>query len=73
MSFGKKLRMLRRRKGLTQSQLSAAAGVPQTTISALELDTNRPSWSQVQSLADALGVSCDQFRTTKPGRATDEE
>ncbi len=43
-------------KGLTQPQLAAASGVPQSTISALETGKRAIRSPHVQPILDALGV-----------------
>jgi len=55
--FGQQLRELRKRRGFSQAQLAAAAGVRQTYISALERGgRTNPSREVLQSLARVLGV-----------------
>jgi transcriptional regulator with XRE-family HTH domain len=41
---GTMLRLARQEKHLTQRELAAAAGVPQSTIAAIESGTRQPSW-----------------------------
>ena len=51
------LNATRKAKGMTQVELAAKSGVDQTTISGLEVDTDRvPSWPTVAKLAKALRV-----------------
>jgi transcriptional regulator with XRE-family HTH domain len=63
MSFGTRLRELREETDppLTQAALAEKAGVSQQLVSALETDAADPSWSTVQKLARALGVSVGAF------------
>jgi transcriptional regulator with XRE-family HTH domain len=62
-TFADRLRTLRGRKGLTQSQLAAAVGIHPMTVAKLEGGSRPdPRWSTVLALADALGVPLDEFR-----------
>jgi transcriptional regulator with XRE-family HTH domain len=57
---GGKVRELRTVRGWTQERLSERSGVPQTTISQVEVGRiARPSWEIVAALARALGVRAD--------------
>jgi len=59
-TFGELLRHLRKRAGLTQSELAAAAGCSVSTISALETGQRRPDAKMVrQQLAPALAAVAD--------------
>ena len=53
---------LRLRRGLTQMQLGAAAGLSTTVISGFERAENRWSDSKAERLAPVLGVSVEQLR-----------
>jgi transcriptional regulator with XRE-family HTH domain len=59
--FAYKLRELREAAGLTQRELAAQAGINRVTLANLELGSP-PSWPTVQALAEALGVTCEEFR-----------
>jgi transcriptional regulator with XRE-family HTH domain len=63
ISFGRRLKTLRERAGLTQEQLARKADVSTSFLSKLEQKDHDPSWTTVQSLAKALGVSTDEFAT----------
>lgn len=56
LSFGGQLRRLRLDAGLTQEQLAAAIGLPQTRISEYERSKYVPSEKIIRQLAEALGV-----------------
>lgn len=57
-TMGTRLRSLRERAGLTQTELAQRSGVEQTVISRVESGrTKSPSVSTMRALADALGVS----------------
>jgi transcriptional regulator with XRE-family HTH domain len=60
-----RLRTLRRRRGWTQVQLAAAAGVGAVTIARLETGVQTPRPSTMARIARALGVKItdvDEFR-----------
>lgn len=61
--FGKKLQELRERAGLSQSELATASGVPVWSVRGYEQGRREPLWSVLFKLADALGVSVEEFRT----------
>jgi XRE family transcriptional regulator, fatty acid utilization regulator len=61
--FGGRLRALREAAGLTQLQLGDRAGCHTMTIAKLEAGTQEPAWPLVLQLADALGVSTEEFRS----------
>jgi len=58
--IGASLRRLRLEKGFTQPEFSATSGVPQTTISAVELGRRVPGMGLLLKLAQALEVSPDR-------------
>ncbi len=49
------VREARRRAGLTQKELAARAGVPQSTIGRIEVGSREPSNSLVERLVQAAG------------------
>ena len=51
-----KLKRLRKRSGLTQEQLAAAAGISRTYLSRLETANHDPTVGVVERLAKALKV-----------------
>ena len=62
-SFGERLKALRGKAEMTQEALARAADVSTGTVSKLEERPDMdPSWSTVCKLADALGVSTEDFR-----------
>ncbi|MHB1422106.1 MAG: helix-turn-helix transcriptional regulator [Gemmataceae bacterium] len=63
-SFSTRLRELREKAELTQEGLARLANLSTATIVKLERESKEqdPSWSTVQALADALGVSTEAFR-----------
>lgn len=61
MTFGKSLREIRKRRDLTQSELSRLAKIPQSTISDLEKNKYLPDVLQAKKLAAALGVTVGEL------------
>jgi transcriptional regulator with XRE-family HTH domain len=60
--FGGRLKRLREAAGLTQEQVAERAGCNQFTVAKLEGGRQEPAWPLVLQLADALGVSTEEFR-----------
>lgn len=60
--FGRRLRELREAKGWTQAELGERAGLMYQAISRLERGAALPAWDTVLKLADAIGISLDEFR-----------
>lgn len=54
--FGRRIRELRKRRGLSQAQLAEAAQVTPLTISNIERGVNPPSFQRIEHLAEALDV-----------------
>ena len=67
--FAEKLSTLMTDQRVSQSELSRRAGVAQTTISDYLRRVTRPSWSQVQAISKALGVSTDALVDDPPDPA----
>jgi len=61
LSFGGRLKRLRRTKGLNQKQLAEASNMTQPQISYLEGGKHRPQEATVKSLAEALDVSPEEL------------
>lgn len=63
--FGDRVRRLRLERELTQQQLAEKSGVPQVTISAIEVKRRaRPLLETVEALANALGVTASYLAGT---------
>jgi transcriptional regulator with XRE-family HTH domain len=62
--FAVKLKTLREAAGLTQDQLAQKAGLHLGAIFKLEQGKRQPSWETVQTLTNALGVTCLEFTGT---------
>lgn len=56
-----RLKELRLKAGLSQTELAKRAGIPQSAVAAYEVGRNSPAWGYCVRLAHALGVSLDAF------------
>lgn len=56
---GERVRRLRRKRGLSQAELGAAAGIAPSTISRLEHDRRQARLELLQPLARALGIGIE--------------
>ncbi len=61
-TFGERLKTLRLAKGWSQQELGERIGVSRQAIDQFERGRNGPKWETVCALADALGVSVEEFR-----------
>lgn len=59
--YGKEIREIRKSYNLTQNEVSKATGIPQNTISWIELDKGIPNLQQCVLLADFYGISLDEL------------
>jgi transcriptional regulator with XRE-family HTH domain len=59
--FGKVLKELRLKKGLTQEELATDCNLDRTYISLLERGERQPTISTLFKIADALGVSASSI------------
>ena len=71
--FPARLREVRERSGLEQTELSVLSGIPATSISHFEAGRRKPSLVNLRNLADALKVSVDYLlgRTNNPAAHVD--
>jgi transcriptional regulator with XRE-family HTH domain len=60
-NLGKNLEHLRKGRGLTQSMLAKASGIPRTTLSYIESGEGNPSLKILATLASTLGVSIEEL------------
>lgn len=67
-NIGKKLKSLRKGRGLTQQQLAEKMDISRATISNYEVGRRSPHLSELRRFADFYGVSLDFF-----GVATTDE
>ena len=58
-SFASRIREARKRKQLTQVQLSQLIGVAKTTLTGYEKGYREPDMAKIRRLAEVLDVSCD--------------
>ncbi len=56
MDLGKKLREVRKRKGLTLQQVASGAGVSKSFISQIESGATKPSIASLKKVGDVLGI-----------------
>ncbi len=59
--FGKKLKQIRKSKGLTQEKLAELAGVHEKHISKLELGTYKPSFDTLNKVLTALDLEVNKL------------
>ena len=66
--FAKRLRIIRKKKGLTQKQLAVEVGVSERGIQSYEIGERNPAFDQLITLADYFDVSIDYLvgRTDNP-------
>jgi len=57
VQFGKRLRMTRQRKGISQERLAELAGLHRTYVSSVERGERNISLLNIERLATALGVA----------------
>lgn len=59
--ISKKIKILRKSRGLTQQQLADRLNVKRATISNYEIGRRSPHLKELEAIAEALGVSLDHF------------
>ena len=59
--YGKEIKEIRKSFGYTQNEVAKATGIPQNTISWIELDKGIPNLQQCVLLADFYGISLDEL------------
>jgi transcriptional regulator with XRE-family HTH domain len=59
--FGEKLRTLRKRRGLTQEQISQMLEVSRPYVAKLERGEKMPNAPMILKVADIFGVTADQL------------
>lgn len=59
--IGRRLRELRKARGLTQQQVAAYLNAAKSTVSQYENDINEPDLETLVKLADWFGVSVDEL------------
>src|SRR3984957_19473612 len=66
LTFGRRLRHLRRARGLTLAELGARVGRAPSALSMLENGHREPRLSLLKSLAEALSVSSEELLRKEP-------
>lgn len=64
-AFGRRLRILREARGLTQVEIGNAVGIQFQSIARYERGAVEPNWPTVLKFAAALGVTPNDFRDTE--------
>ncbi len=59
--YGKEIKKLRQKRGITQEELAEKLGVTRQTISLWEKNDHEPESENLRTLCDELGVSYDYF------------
>ena len=59
--FGKRVRILRRQKDLTQVDIAQSIPMNQSNYSKIERDTQEPNLTQLIAIAKKLNVSTDEL------------
>jgi len=59
--IGKKIKILRKTRGLTQQQLAEKLNVKRSTISNYEIGRRSPHIKELEEIAEALNVNLDYF------------
>ena len=59
--IGKKIKVLRKARGLTQEQLADKLQVKRATISNYEVGRRSPHLKELENIANALGVTLEYF------------
>lgn len=62
METGKKIKLIRTMRGLTQKQLGELTGIHEVAIRKYELGKNKPKEEQLQKIADALNVNVNALQ-----------
>lgn len=61
METGKKIKLIRTMRGLTQKQLGELSGIHEVAIRKYELGKNLPKEEQLKKIADALNVNANSL------------
>lgn len=59
--IGKKIKILRKTRGLTQEQLAEKLNVKRATISNYEIGRRMPHIKELEDISEALGVNLEYF------------
>lgn len=69
--IGKKLKQLRKSKGMTQEDVAAKVNITRSTISNYEIGRRTPHLKDLSALAGVFGVGLDYFGITPKDEAFD--
>lgn len=69
--IGKKLKQLRKSKGMTQEQVAEKVDITRSTISNYEIGRRTPHLKDLSALADVFGVGLDYFGISPKDEAFD--
>ncbi|WP_171052816.1 helix-turn-helix domain-containing protein [Streptomyces marianii] len=72
VAFGRRLREVRERAGLTQTAAAKAAGLDRSFYAEVESARHSVSVDRLYAIADALGVSVHELLPDNLGRPVDE-
>jgi transcriptional regulator with XRE-family HTH domain len=64
--FGKKLRSIRKRRGMTQEQFSELLDISIDFLSLIERGLNAPSFESIESFSITLGIPVKDFFDFSP-------
>jgi transcriptional regulator with XRE-family HTH domain len=64
-AFGRRIRDLRKARGLSQEELAERAGLHRTYVGGIERGERNPSLNNIGQIARALGVSIHDFFDTQ--------
>lgn len=73
MTIGQRIAALRKQAGLSQEALAAQLNVSRQAIGKWEADASLPGLDNLQELARALGVSCDELLTGEKRPSTADQ
>jgi transcriptional regulator with XRE-family HTH domain len=72
MTVGKRIKQLRRERGLNQRELANKIGVTHPIISRWERDENEPHLYSLMGMADLFGVTLDELCCYTPRERKDK-
>ena len=72
-NIGKRIKELRKKRGLSQEQLAELVGIEQNTLSYIETGANFCSAETLEKLIDALGVMPHELFLFSHNESSDEE
>jgi transcriptional regulator with XRE-family HTH domain len=72
-AFGRTIRAIRNRRGVSQESLALHCGLDRTYISGIERGTRNPSLTNILKIAAALDVGPAELFADMPGAQSDPE